>query len=444
MADWKIPFGRAKGETLIETDPANIRWVIDALQTKLDENPEKPFADKDRQWIAAAKAELKRRENGGAQRARQPAAAPVSIQRTPPAALGASMNDPAAVTAHLTRIYDSHHVVSPTTTIDCLPPGCGVAVNYVLVNPSTDASGPGEVYKLADKVGLSGTTISKIAAAAGVGWDPSQSGRLDNGSDPHYVHFRAVGHVRNFDGSVRPITGEVEIDARDGSPQIDEIKQKSAKKGKDPASQILELRKFLLRHAESKAKNRAVANGLGLKRSYNPDELKKPFAVCRLMFTGQSDNPEERKMFAEKTADAMIGSMTGMYGKPMPQPAPAPHAQPAQPRFDTHNAPQFAGHAPPPVGPAPVEIEDFDDYDFGGDTQDGGDAPQQQAQSQSTPQGGSERVAAAGNAPAKSPAGATAAGEPAKAKAAKTAPAQVKTEADQADEDRSNGIDPNY
>lgn len=359
---WKIPFGRAKGETLDETDAANITWVMSSLETKLKENPDKPFADKDRAWIVAAKAELKRRDGGGAQK---PAAnAPAALVRAPVQSLGANMNDPAKLTEHLTNLSATHHVVSPATTIDVLPPGCGIAVSYVLVDTNVKNS---EVYEVGGKMGLSGTTLARIAAAAGVDWDASQSGRLDNGSDPHYCHFRAVGHVRNFDGSVRTISGEVEIDAREGSPQVDEIRAKAAAKNKDGALQLQELRKFVLRHAESKAKNRAIA-GMGVKRSYNPAELSKPFAVCRLMWTGETQDPELRRLFAEKTADMMLSGMSSMYGKPAPQPAPAPHALPSAPqRFDTTNAPQFRGHAPPAVGPAVAEVNDFDDYDFGGD-----------------------------------------------------------------------------
>ncbi len=395
MADWKIPFGRAKGEVITETDAANLRWVIDALQEKLDEDPNKQWADKDRAWIAAAKAELKRRDGGGAQLARRPAPAPIA--RVAPPLLGASMNDPAAVSQHLTKLAADHHIVSPATTVDCLPPGCGVAVNYVLVNPSTDPKGPGEVYKVGDKLGLSGTTLAKIGAAAGVDWDASQSGRLDNGSDPHYCHFRAVGHIRNLDGSVRTLTGEVEIDAREGSPQIDEIRHKAATRKPKPgqknewkndggASQILELRKFLLRHAESKAKNRAIAS-MGLKRGYSEDELAKPFAVCRLMWTGQTDDAELRRVFAEKTADAMIGGMASAYGKPLPQPAPAPHALPAPQRFDTSNAPQFSGHAPPPIAAAaPAEVQDFGGYyDQEDDEEQPDSEPKPKAGATSTP-----------------------------------------------------------
>lgn len=371
MADFKIPGGPKKDLPLSKAEPNDITYWLNRISADLEKDPGKRFADKDRAWCAGARAELNRRASGGGtQLATTPTAAPASIQHAAatPISLGASMGDPGAVTAHLTRLAASHHIVSPATTVDALPPGCGVAVNYVLVDASTEKTGPGEVYPLGGgKLGLSGTTLAKIGAAAGVDWDAIQSGRLDNGSDPHYVHFRAVGHVRNLDGSVRTLTGEVEIDARVGSPQIDEIviKAKARNPPNDGASQILELRKFILRHAESKAKNRAIAS-MGLKRSYTATELAKPFAVCRLMWTGQTDDQELKRVFAEKTADAMIGGMASLYGRPAPQPAPAPHSLPSAPqRFDTA-APAFAWHAPPPVLTTAAQSEpvDLDGYGY--------------------------------------------------------------------------------
>ncbi len=447
MANWKIPFGRAKDELITETDPANLRWVIDALQKKLDEDPKKPYADKDKAWIAAAKAELIRRDNGGE---RQQKPAPQAIQRVPPpASLGIGINDPVAVTGLLQKLTESYHIVSPATSVDVLPPGCGVATSYLVVDKNPKNK---EVFDLSGMLGLSGVTLNRIAAIAGIDWDSSKSGRLDNGSDPHYAHFRAVGYVRNFDGTKREIPGEVEIDARDGSPQIKEIQQKAAKRAKKDGKandggelQILELRKFLLRHAESKARNRATANGLGIKRAYNPEELDKPFAVCRLMWTGETQDPELKRLFAEKTADIMLGGMAALYGRPAPLPAPAPHVPAALPRFEPNSAPQFKGHSPPPLasGPAPVEIDDFDDYDFGGGADDDGPTrePQRQNQPAATSAPVPQRGSTGGNAPMNS-AGATAATAQTKPKA--NAPAPAKTHEQQAAEDRDNGIDPRY
>src|SRR5690606_27908444 len=180
--------------------------------------------------------------------------------------------------------------------------------------------GPKEVYDVGGRLGLAGDTLNRIAAAAGLTWDPHASGRLDDGSDPHYCHYRAVGHVRHFDGSIRTVTGEVEIDAREGSPQIEEIRSKAAararkdnRKNDGGEAQIRELRKFLLRHAESKAKNRAIAC-MGVKRSYAPAELQKPFAVARLMWTGQTDDPELRREFARMHAERMLDGTAALYG----------------------------------------------------------------------------------------------------------------------------------
>lgn len=345
----KIPFGKAKGQAINECSTEDLKWTVDVIDAKLSEDPDGKFAPANQRFVTAGLAELERRAKGGAVETPAATTTPVpsptaqSIERRPATgvqSLGQAIHDPAAVTAHLAQLAAAYHMVTPATRIDALPPGCGVSITYVTVDPNPNKGGPGEVYSLADKLGLSGTTLARIGAAAGIDWDTERSGRLDNGSDPHYVHFRAVGLVRNFDGSIRTLSGEVEIDAREGSPQIEEIRIKAKRRegGDGGASQILELRKFILRHAESKAKNRAIA-GMGVKRSYNPAELTKPFAVARLMFTGETSDPMLRRVFAEKTADAMIGGMAAMYGKTPG--LPARREAPAR-------LPEFAGHAPPP------------------------------------------------------------------------------------------------
>jgi hypothetical protein len=384
MAEFKIPGGNSKGTPIGEAESKDLGYWIQRIEGDLEKDPNKKYADRDRAWIQAARAELQRRKNGGAQQqapAQRPAApAPQHAIQRAETSLGKAIHDPKAVTKHLQELSANYHVVSPATRVDALPEGCGVAVSYVIVDPNTDKDGPGEVYKVGDKLGLSGTTLAKIGAAAGVDWDPRLSGRLDDGSDPHYCHYRAVGYVRNFDGSVRTLTGEVEIDAREGSPQIEEITTKAEnatrwENGKkvsaprDPRPQILELRKFLIRHAERKAKNRAIAD-MGVKRSYAPAELQKPFAVARLMWTGESRDPELRRVFAEKTADAMIGGMSALYGR---QPAALPERAPA---------PQLSAHRPPPVGSVEDDAEDYDGYTY---ETEGEEQPQSSPQAAAQP-----------------------------------------------------------
>lgn len=356
MAEVTIPGGDDKGKRLADAADSSITYWQKRMEADLEKDPNGRFAVRNRAFIDAAKAEMAERAKSG-KRIAKPAGGGASTalqKQNAPAieVLGRAMHDAVAVTGTLRKLAEHYHLVAPATSVDCLPPGCGVAISAVLVD--TDPKNK-EIYKVGDSWALSAVVLSKIWAAAGGSWDPEHTGRLDDGSDVHYCHYRAVGTAFNFDGSLRVVTGEVEIDARDGSPQILEIITKAKAREAEPdyrgkkdggASQILELRKFLLRHAERKAKSRAVAD-LGLARAYTVEQLAKPFAVTRLMFTGDSDDPTLRHAFAMKTAEKMLGSRALLYGNPPERMAPpAGHAvPPPEP---------FRGHAPPPATRAPI------------------------------------------------------------------------------------------
>lgn len=292
---------------------------------------------------------------------RPPPTTPTTALAKVEASIG-SYRDPAVITTRMRQLMDEAHLVSPATECGSLAEGCEVALSAVLIDTTTP-----EVYGIAgdrgsadETVGLSKTALDRIAGAVGGTWVIEKSGRLDDRSDPRYVHYRAVLRVMDFDGSIREFPGEVEIDARDGSPQVEEIveKAKNAKdkdgnpRPRDPRPQIIELRKFLLRHAESKAMNRAIRK-LGVRTSYKRKELAKPFVAARVLFTGRTDDPELRRIFAGKIADTFLASRLALFGGGTP-PAlpPAPPARVID-----------VGHAPPPVG-AVVDYED-DDVPFG-------------------------------------------------------------------------------
>lgn len=284
-----------------------------------------------------ARTELARRKGGVA--APKPAATPATTAIVPAAdvqIMTGSFRDTTRATTALQQAMSAGHLVAPAPVCGSLPEGCALALAAVYVDVGT------ETYEISGKRGLSKRGLSKvaldkIAGAAGVSWDPMMSRRLDDGSDPRYCHYKAVGRVRDFDGTVRTVQGEVEMDARDGSPLIDAIITKAKKRQRDPKDQILELRTFLLRHAESKAKNRAIRS-LGVRTSYEERELAKPFLVAKVQFTGETSDPEIRKMFAEKTAESFLGASASLYGgRPLELP---PAAAPAS----------DGTHAPPPVG----------------------------------------------------------------------------------------------
>jgi hypothetical protein len=274
-------------------------------------------------------------------------------------------------------------LVSPATSVGAMPEGCGIALTKVVVDVVADEAGniaSNDTYDVGGKRGLSKTVLQKISAALGVSWDPTLSGRLDDGRDPYYCHWRAVGAYRSFDGQVQTITAEKEMDLRHGSAQFealwDRYKAKKAmheRKGwkppNEPTGQIREMRLHILAHAESKAQLRAIRS-LGIKSAYTLEELSKPFVCARVMFTGQTDDPTLRRVFAEKTADAFLGGMSALYG----------HG-----RSTGEYAPGRAGPAPlkltgaPAVGTVAADDDELVDLgEIGGDD----DAPAQTEQPQ--------------------------------------------------------------
>lgn len=317
------------------------------ISGELKSDPDGRFAANNQRKLDEIRDEVTRRRGAAQEQRQQSTKALAKAQST---SLGGLIQDAQKVTMQLAELSQNFHLVSPASSVDFLPEGFGVSTSFVQVNVAKDAA---DTYEVGDKVGLSMDTLKRIAAAAGLEWHTGASGRLDDGSDPHYCHYRAVGRVKNFDGSWRVVTGEVEMDLRDGSPQVEEIREKArararktGKSNDDGDSQIREIRKFLLRHAESKAKNRAIAD-MGVRRAYRKEELAKPFAIARLVWTGHSDDPELRRIFAEKMADSALNAQHTLYGTTTGGAAPQlPRKEPA--------VPQFQGHAPPPLGAIPT------------------------------------------------------------------------------------------
>lgn len=244
-------------------------------------------------------------------------------------AVSGTFSEPNKVTAMLERREKDFHLVSPTTECGQIPEGCSVSFAAVLVNVQT------ETYPQEGKRALHRVALDKIGAAAGISWDPRASGRIDDRSDPHYCLFRAVGHIRQFDGTTMTVLGTKEMDLREGSPvALDCIKRE---KPGDLAMQ----RRHITSHAETKARLRAIAS-LGIRRSYTEKELEKPFVCAKLSFTGESKDPELRRAFALKRADALLGASQGLFGAP-------PMLPPSEPTA--------LGVAPPSVGSSIEDAE---------------------------------------------------------------------------------------
>lgn len=294
-----------------------------------------------------------------------------AMQRQPDHALaiGGTFRDPAALTAKLAEIQQHYHLVAPATSCGQLPEGCGVALSVVTVDIDRETypvggGGDDDGTRRGGMRGLGKSVLDRIAAASGISWDPILSRRLDSGRDPRYCHFKAVGRYRQFDGSIVEIADEKEMDLRDGSPQVVALEERARKKNRSAATQVRELRLHILGHAVSKARLRAIRS-LGIRTSYSAEELQKPFVIAKFVWTGQTDDPELRRAFALKQADAMIGGTRALYGGAPALPPPAidahdydaPIVPESEPDVDAHAATERAPRESPPPAPPPPKSE---------------------------------------------------------------------------------------
>jgi hypothetical protein len=369
-----IPGGNEKGATLSAASASTLEYWIKRISTAI-ETGDSRNEGRDKRLVDAMTSELRARGNGeravaaqavgtaprpnmpgGSAPAAQPPPARAALQADPQTALAlraqveelsGSYDEPTTVMNIMRRAAQVAHLVAPSPTCGALPAGCAIVANVIWIDAQRETYGiPSES---SSNRGLDKTALSKIANAAGIDWDPELCRRLDDSSDMHYVHYRAVGRVRNFDGTMRTEVGSVEMDLREGSETYEETWSRAKRGKKETNDELGMMRKFILRHAESKAMNRVVRR-LGIRSKYTLEELQRPFIVMRLMFTGQTDDPELKRMFAAKIAETFLGAAATLYRTPAPALGSA--------------------HQPPPVGlgsdddDAPEHTDDeYSEYD---------------------------------------------------------------------------------
>jgi len=215
-------------------------------------------------------------------------------------------------------IGDQYNMIIPGGAIGArLPLLYSAGVTFVFVDADR------ETYPIAGekRLGISKGPLDRIAAAAGIRWNPHLCGRLDDGTNPYVVEYQAAGTVLQLDGTERMIHASKRVDLRaeqkadvaTWGTDAQEIAAVAAKKSRDPWPQILQARQHILSLAETKAKNRAIRT-LGVRASYEPDELAKGFAIFRLQFTGRSDNPEVEKEISLMIARRALSSSSALFG----------------------------------------------------------------------------------------------------------------------------------
>lgn len=354
MTQFTIPGGSEKGVSVEEASSETLSyWIKRCSQSIRDEksrNParEQAFIDAMQAVLAsrggsapadgqrARKAQTQTREPAAAADradARAARAASALALRSQAESLSGSWAQPHTVLDTIRKARAVAHVVSPQPSCSSILVGCAVASSIVLIDIDE------ETYPVNSKLGLDKVALERIASAANMSWHPVLSRRIDKGTDPYYVAWRAVGLVRNFDGSWAPKLGNVALDLR--SPDTADAAGMSEK-------ELRNARKFILRLAESKAMNRAIRR-MGVRTQYTREALEKPFVVMSLVFTGQSDNPEIQKYLMERIADKFLSAGDAMYGG-----GGAPAALPA-------------GQTPPVLEEGDLPEDDGDDDDDDGD-----------------------------------------------------------------------------
>ena len=223
-------------------------------------------------------------------------------------------------------------LVSPATTC-ALRPGCSVSFNLVKIDGQTETYDVGM-----GKRSLSRTALLKLANAAGICWNSARSYRVDDGSDPYYVHWHAEGAWQALDGTILPVCGDLQMDLREGSDQVRKILESARDPTKAP-TQLRDTRAKILEHAQSKAELRGIRKSLAI-RSYTLEELAtKPFVVARVVFDGHDEDPEIERENKRAIREQMLAGSRALFGAPIG----------GLPARDSTRPPRHAA-PPPPVG----------------------------------------------------------------------------------------------
>lgn len=288
------------------------------------------------------------------------------LQSTDPlASITGAYRQASTISQRMRWAEDNAILISPSTICTNVPDGHNVSLTAVRIDEKTDT------HDVGGKRALLKHALFNLADAAGLCFDPDPkaSGRIDDGSDPNYVHWHAAGALQNLDGTVIPADGDCEMDLRDGSAQVAKIFESIKvydhyKKADRTPEEVYEIgrvqlrdtRAKILRHAQTKAQLAAIRKHLKI-RSYTSDELeKKAFIVARLSYDGHDSNPEIERENKRVIRDLALGGARRLFG-PRGGDSFAPRLLEAAPA---------RGHAPPAVGTVPADRDSDGDITTSG------------------------------------------------------------------------------
>lgn len=220
----------------------------------------------------------------------------------------------------------------------------------------------GDVYQDNNAGGLviSGKGLAKLATTAGIIWDMDRCRRIDDRSDKNYFAYRAVGGLRKPDGAIVWADASYDLDLDVLREQlIESYTAKARQKEKDQSwidycvnRDYQQKRTHASKLTETGSKNRVIRKLLGIKSTYKPKELARPFVMPRIIIQPDYNDP----VVKEKMLEAAIASMTGLYGP-----------SPSSPRVPDHPTPRNPPSGIDDPDPSPKDIDP--DAPLGGDAE---------------------------------------------------------------------------
>jgi len=238
-------------------------------------------------------------------------------------------------------------------------------MSIVQVNPAKDA---GETYPLpGGKLGLSKVILDRIAQAGSITWIPDAC--KSGWRTARKYHYLAVGVVKGLDAVRRTIIGEKEIDLDVIEEELRaSVPRREKCPGKEPErsrwiettvrDEMISFKKHVAARAESGAKNRAIRSAYGLKSSYTPEEISRPFVIPRVVPSFDVSDPEVKKMVL---GDA-LGIIPELYGRApevlLPPALPAATDEPDEPDTAGVGAPIQDAETEPPGGEREAAVHD--------------------------------------------------------------------------------------
>lgn len=223
------------------------------------------------------------------------------------------------------------HVLAPVT-IQTLPAMHRPVVVSVMISADPKDK---EVYQ--QKGGgysLSAIGWKKLADGMGIQMDDRRTGRVDDGKDPNRVEYRCVGYIKAQDGTWRKLMGDKEIRMENVIEELLDTKRQKAQdylaSPKDAADfkrawpnpedwvreqvrqEALQIKKHLLSRAQTGAMSRMIKS-IGIRETYTPAELQKPFVFPKLVMELDPNNDGDRHFLRMQAA----GAINELYAPPI-------------------------------------------------------------------------------------------------------------------------------